>query len=246
MPKILFLPNGCKINICNDKLVKNLKIVKKFFSKNYSSYILCLIGDKERLNNDLSNNGININPTDIYHLVRNTEDVVFWNSLPRKIRRSINFINKFIPNNGNRKSTGCAGIYLYNFLIDTFKIPTLYLGKHTLGIIKRNLKNDLYFKAYGQNIRDNTIFRFFWKVDCFGYKFPIFTNTSEECQLGTVQCPSSCTDCSGQWIGGCCENPTSVNDNTCMAISFTPSPSTMSGGGSGGTKGKCVGGGGIG
>ena len=64
MPQYLFLPNGCKINICNDKLVKNLKIVKNFFKKNYGNYMLSLIGDKERLNKDLSENGININPTD--------------------------------------------------------------------------------------------------------------------------------------------------------------------------------------
>lgn len=90
--------------------------------------MLSLVCDKEILNGDLSENGINKNPTNIYHLFRNTDNVIFWNSLPKNIKRSINFINKFIPNKSNRRTAECAGIYLYNFLIDTFKIPTLYLG----------------------------------------------------------------------------------------------------------------------
>lgn len=172
--QILFRPNGCRVNICNSsKLVKNLEHLIRYFKRTKPGFTLTLFGTSEYLINDLSGSGVNVTRDDIIHLFRgNNQDT--WVNLPQNIKNKANFVNTKIPNVGNKRKKGCAGLYNKGRLLGTIPIPIGTLGIHKLAIVRSSLIPELYRANYGSLSIYGNIIRFKWAINCLNYKLPIF------------------------------------------------------------------------
>lgn len=161
-------------------LRNKILFLQKYFKQLYPNLVLTLLGDEEFLSSDLNNKDIlntsdkSLNDDKFYHLYKSNNSV-FYNELPNKIKKIINYINTKIPQDLNKNKIG-------NILLRNIKsgkktkqhIISSTLGTHRLGLINKNLIKPLMDNNYGGSTKNNTIL--YWKV--LNINLQMFSNTT--------------------------------------------------------------------